>query len=428
MTISLEQGPDTAETRFLVIVDPVAHFFRYVNAAKAKGLKVLVLSSNEQTCRCEEAGHARMVDNYDPEVAIDLLLSYEADNDRSMLAALSPYRHRIAGLVAGDEVTVASTARLGRALGFPYASAEDARCQQIKSSMKARLAERGVPTPRFVPVATFDDAVHHWQAFGGDCMVKMVDYAMSYGVFRVCSREALEKAWSDIQKNRMALDHGFATEDTVLIEEFVGGREFSVEGYVQDGRVVVLNYCEKLTHSNFMVVGHYIPAQVDANEDRLLRDIAVDCVRALGICNSVFHVEVHIENGKAYVIECAARPPGQYSVEVMKRVRGFDLMELSVDLACGVPADVRPRAPSSWNAIVALYSDKTGIVKRTDAIEALRARPECYDLKCSVTQGDAVHRLETFRDVLGLALLEARDPASIREVYAWVRSTVRFPV
>src|SRR5437764_3252956 len=133
---------------YLVIVDPVSHFFRYVTAAKAKGLNALVLASNEKLCRAEEQGYARMVDDYPEGKAIDVFLTYKADDDASAIEALAPYRGRIAGCVAGDEVTVASTARLGRALGLPYALPDDAKCQQIKSLMKQRLAAHAVPTPR----------------------------------------------------------------------------------------------------------------------------------------------------------------------------------------------------------------------------------------------------------------------------------------
>lgn len=426
MTASLIRESQSTGGDFLVIVDPVAHFFRYVSAAKAMGLKALVLSSNAEVCRAEEAGHARMDDDYSQQSAIDVFLTYEADNDGSALAALAPYRSQIAGIVAGDEVTVASTARLGRSLDFPYASPEDALCQQIKSLMKERLTERGVSTPRFVAVTSLDDALAQWERFGQDCMVKMVDYAMSFGIFRATSRPELEYAWAEIQKNRQNLDHDFATQDTVLIEEFVGGREFSVEGYEQNGRVEILNFCEKLTHSNFMVVGHYIPARIDAEEDRLLRAITLECVAALGVKNSVFHAEAHIFDGKAYVIECAARPPGQYSVNVMKRIYGFDLMELGIDLARGRPVNVRAHPPKNCNAIMALYAEKTGIVKNVHVLDELRARPECYALKCSVEQGDAVHRLESFRDVLGLALLEAPDFDLIEKAYTWARDSVRF--
>lgn len=412
---------------YLIVVDPVAHFFGYVTAARKKGLQVLALTGNEALCRDEQAAYAAAVDDY-PADGIDRFLPYRADRDDSALAALEPYRERIAGLVAGDEVTVASTARIGRRLGFPYAEPEDARCQQIKSAMKERLVERGVPTPPFAAVATFEEALAQWQRFGGDAMIKMVDYAMSFGVYRATTRHELEAAWEAIRANRDSLDHASPREETVIVEQHLPGREFSVEGYVCGERVEILNFCEKLTHANFMVVGHYIPAASSEEEERLLTDVARRCVAALGIRNSVFHAEVHVADGKAWLIECAARPPGQFSVGVLERVYGFDLMDLNIDLACGRMVDLKRREPQSWHAIMALYSDHTGIVREVEALDELRRRPECYSLRCAVKPGDPVARLESFRDVLGLALLEAPDPAGVRTAYEWARSSVRFRV
>ncbi len=426
MHVSNSKAPNV--DGWLVVVDPVAHFFRYATAARAKGLKVIVLSSAPEVCRLEEAGHAKMDDDYPPEGAIDSFLTYVADDDASALEALAPYRDQIAGIVAGDEVTVASSARIARALGFPYASQEDAACQQIKSKMKERLAKHGVRTPRFKVVTSLEDARTAWSSFGGDCMLKMVDYAMSYGVFRVRSEAALETSWKEIETKRQQLDHGFSVAESVLVEEHVGGREFSVEGYEQEGRIEILNFCEKLSHPNLMVIGHYIPARTTPHEERALSDVTKDCVAALGIRNSVFHAEIHLQDDLGYLIECASRPPGQYSVGVMKRVYGFDLMELSIDLACGQPVSVQANAPASWNAIMALYAEETGIVRRIDALDELRERTECYALKCGVSPGDPIHQLETFRDVLGLVLFEAPSSEAVRTAYEWARSSVHFRV
>lgn len=417
-----------AGQRHIVIVDPVAHFFNYIPAARDLGYGAIVLSSNPDVCRAEEAGHRRMDDAYAANSALTAFVPYTADDLDSALSALAPWRGAIAGVIAGDEVTVPAAAALGRRLGFDYAPAEDAACQQIKSRMKQRLVARGVPTPRFVVVETREDAIAAWRDFGGDCMMKMVDYAMSYGISRVRSPDELSEAWDRIAARRAALDHDFATQSSVVMEEFVSGREFSVEGYEQDGRIEVLNFCEKLSHENFMVIGHYVPARTSAGEAEALRRIAADCVRALGIRNSVFHAEVHMRGDQPFLIECAARPPGQYSVGVMKRVYGFELMRIALQLACGEKVTVRACPPRKWSAIMALYSDETGIVRSTRSLDELRARPECYALKCSVKAGDAVLRLETFRDVLGLALLEAPDPQAIREVYDWARASVCFPV
>lgn len=414
----LRSQTDVVEpARFVVIVDPVAHFFNYVPAARDLGLGVIVLSANRDVMQAEEAAHTRMDATYAARAHVDHIVAYQADDVASAIAALAPWRDRIAGLVAGDEVTVRMTAAIGRALGFAYASAEDADCQQIKSKMKQRLAACAVPTAPFEVVDSLEDAVNAWRALGGDCMVKMVDYAMSYGVARARSVAEVTAHWHTIERLRGELDHGFASHPQVVVETFVKGRGYSVEGYEQDGTITILNISEKLVHSNFMVVGHYIPADVSKETAHLLRSVTVQCVRALGLRRTLFHAELHVTGSTAYLIECASRPPGQYSVGVMKRIYGFDLMRASLELACGRPVHIEPTPPKVFAAILALYADRTGLVETTAPLDWLRARPECYALKCAVEVGDAVCRLETFRDILGLALLEADSPAAIRALY-----------
>jgi biotin carboxylase len=411
---------------YIVIVEPVAHFFRYVTTARAKRIGVIVLTANEDIVRDEERAYAGAVEHY-PEGGIDIVARYDAGSDDSALAALRPYVDQIRGLVAGDELTVALTARLGGRLGFDYAAPDAALAQQIKSAMKRRLVANGVSTPEFAAVATLEAAAEHWHRLGGDAMLKMVDYAMSFGVFRVRTRAELDTAWNAITAGRATLENYRATEE-VVVERYVAGRGFSVEGYVSGDRIEILNVCEKLSHANFMVVGHFIPARTSAEEERLLDDVVRRCAVALGIRNTVFHAEVHIADGVAYIIECASRPPGQFSVDVLDRIYGFDMMAISIDLACGVDVDVRRRPPRSWNAIMALYSDRTGIVREIEGLEALRARAECYSLRCAVESGHIVHKLDTFRDVLGLAMLEAEEPEQIEQTYRWAREAVRFRV
>ena len=77
---------------------------------------------------------------------------------------------------------------------------------------------------------------------------------------------------------------------------------------------------------------------------------------------------------------------------------------------------------------MALYSEETGIVKQIDALDALRTRPECCFLECQIAPGDPVHRLETCRDVLGLASPEAPDPGSIEQACCRAHDSVRFGV
>ena len=415
-----------AET-FIAILDPGSSHFRYLQVARELGYKTIVMSADPAAYRAEEQAYKQRIPEYD-ESCVDIFLPYGSPDPDTLANLLQPYRDGIAGIVAGDEFTVPAAAKLGRALGFNYAYAADAECQRDKSAMKQRLIERRVPTPRFQVAATLQEATALWERFGRDCMVKMVDYASSFNVFRVRSQQELEDAWYTIIENRRNLKVSFELSRKVILEEFVGGRELTVEGYVQDGRAEVLNFCEKLTNENFLVVGHYIPAQVSDAESEALSEIAKQCVGALGVQNTIFHAEVHIRDGKPYIIECAARTPGQHSVDIIKRTYGIDLMKINIDLAMGRLVATRRRAPEAYHALLALYAAQSGTLKEIEGLDALRQRDDVTWLALDVEPGDQVRALETFKDLCGLAVIEGRTAEQAQEGYRWIRENVRFIV
>ena len=413
---------DTAEN-FVVVVEPHFALYRYLKIIREQGYKTLVLTSDPRASLAGEQRHNRRLEGY-KDSRIDQLVQYETQEVESLVRALRPFRGQIAGVVAGEDSTVPIAADLGRALGFDYALPEDARCQHAKTKMKQRFTERGVRTPRFGVARELGEAVSFWESFGRDCMVKMVDFAASLNIFRVSTREQLETAWDIIIENRRGLDVPFELAREVILEEFVGGRELTAEGYIQGDHVEILNFSEKLTEDNFIVVGHYIPAVVSDSEARIISGIATQCVRALGLRRSVFHVEVHLRDDVPYVIECASRPPGQHTVELIEKTYGIDLMKISIDLATNREVDVSRVAPHTHHAILALYTKTSGTLQGFHGIDELRSRGGVAQVSLGAKPGDTVRALDTFRDKYGLVILESATSASLRENARWLRENV----
>ncbi|HWN43554.1 MAG TPA: ATP-grasp domain-containing protein [Thermoanaerobaculia bacterium] len=421
-----EDRPGAGE-QFVVVVEPHFALYRYLRVIHHKGYKTLVLALDpDSTLAAEKKNDLRVGGSGGSQ--IDELVRYETLSVDSMMKALEPYRGRIAGVVAGEDSAVPIAAELGRALGFDYALPEDARCQHLKTAMKQRLVERGVRTPAFQIARTLEEAIAAWERFGRDCMVKMVDFAASLNVFRVTERGQLEEAWDTIVNNRRQVKAFFELSRDVILEEFVAGREVTAEGYVQDDRVVVLNFSKKLTESNFIVVGHYIPALVTEEEEGQLAGMASQCVRALGLRNSVFHVEVHIRDGVPYVIECAARPPGQHAVELIEKSYGIDLMEISIDLATAKKVHVTRREPRGHHAILALYTKTSGVLEGYKGLDELRSRGGVLHVSLGAKPGDRVEALETFRHKYGLVILGSDSPHELREKAKWLRDNVEMVV
>lgn len=409
---------------YVVVIEPHFALLRYLQVVQRR-YRTLVLTHNPEAMRAAERKY-----NENPWVAqsrsaIDTLVAYDAVDVASMVRALQPFARHIAGVLSGDDAFVPLAEQVGYALGFDAAKPADAACHHVKTAMKRRLVERGVRTPAYTIARDYASALEAWEKFGRDCMVKMVDLSASVNIFRARTKPELHHAFDTIKHNRRDVQVPFALSAEIIMEEFVAGRELTAEGYTQDGRVEILNFSQKLTEDNFIVVGHYIPAEMTAAEEAAVAAVAQQCVRALGLRNSVFHVEIHLRDGVPYVIECAARPPGQHTVDLIAQCYGHDLMDISLDLAVGRPVEAKRRPPHAHCAILALYSRQSGIFRRIEGLDALQARGGVTHLKVAASPGDRINALETFREKFGLVMLRDSSAAGVREKAEWLRQNVR---
>lgn len=399
---------------YLAIVAPHYALYRYFGAAKKKGYQTLALTHDADDCLTQETRfHAW---THTPDVSeIDKLLVGRVLSADAIVESLAPYRDEIAGILPGNEAVVPSTLKAAGALGFRAPRPEDAECQHVKSAMKVRLAERGVSTAPFRIVHTVAEAEDAWHGFGGDSMMKVVDESSSRHVYRVHSLADVRAAWAAMTADK---------HTEVLLEEYVGGREVSAEGYVSDGRVTILNSCEKSTSDRFVVIGHYVPSHLDADERAAVEDTATDCVRALGIDNSVFHAEIHLKDGVPYVIECAARPPGQFITDVIDWAYDIDLASVNIDLAVGNPVTIPARPPKSYFAQLSFWTPQSGVFTRVEGIDALRERGGLRTWIVEPRPGDRIEALTRFTNRYGAMVLDDDTPEGVRAKATWAADNV----
>lgn len=415
-----ERQPLPADAPYLAVVEPHAALFRYLRIAQ-KRFRTLVLSQNARATLGAEkkfntSMHAANLTFIDRFVECDTLSA------AAMYEALGDLRSSVAGVLPGGEAFQEMAVGLGRKLGFDYVREEDARAHHLKTAMKLNFREHGVPTARFFIVREFEEAQRAWEELGRDCMLKMVDLSSSVNIFRARNEEEFRRAWETIVETRRK----YQLSPEVILEEFIEGRELSIEGYVQDGRVVPLNFCEKLTTPTFAVVGHYLPAMVSKQEEEALRAVAQKVVQAVNMKNTVFHIEVHLRQGEPYVIECTCRPPGQHMVELMHRCYGFDFMDISISLATGQKVEQAPTTPKKYYALLAFYSRASGVLQQVTGLEELERRGGLVHMHLEAKPGDAIQSLSSYRQKYGFLILEDDTAEGVREKSEWMRNNVRF--
>lgn len=130
----------------------------------------------------------------------------------------------------------------------------------------------------------------------------------------------------------------YSAEETLLLEEYIKGKEFSVESLIHDGEVVFSGITEKITNESkgdfFVEMGHLVPARNISKEeqDRLI-EINNQIVKLLNFENGISHAEYKIdEQGKVKLMEIAARPPGDAIIDLYSISLDYPFESLLLDV------------------------------------------------------------------------------------------------
>lgn len=228
------------------------------------------------------------------------------------------------------DTSVVTVARLCEELGLPGTSVEAALNSTDKLRMIECFAREGVAHPAFT-VAKRDELVGFEPQIPYPLIAKPTDSAGGRGVNLVRSREELAPA--------LAVSSKAGVSGDVLVEECMTGPEVSVEVIVSCGVPHVLQVTDKLTSGapNFFEVGHCQPTSLSAGERRAISDLASAAALAVGLQDSVAHIEVMLTPEGPKMVELGARLGGDWitSYLIDNSVVGVDMSKCMIRLALG---------------------------------------------------------------------------------------------
>lgn len=155
------------------------------------------------------------------------------------------------------------------------------------------------------------------------CIVKPTDRSGSRGVTKVEKYEELEIA---IKK---AINESFNKK--VILEQYIGGKEYSMEFISDNGNHTFLAITEKFTTGspNFIEKAHLQPARINNETLERAIEVAKKGLDALMVKNGASHIEIKIENNNIFIIEIGARMGGDFiGSDLVKLSTGIDFTEL----------------------------------------------------------------------------------------------------
>ena len=314
----------------------------------------------------------------------------------------------------------------------PDLSYENSLCATIKSNMRDRLKQCGVPIPAYYAVTDFEGFSDAVDRLDGRCIVKPADNAGSRGVVLLaggrveCGKQehgAYEDekcAESDDWKRQIyEYSKGNSRNGTVMVEEYMQGPEVSVEIMVVDGEPHILMITDKyITPPPYFVeLAHCEPSRLSAEIQARIREVASQAVSAVGIENAPAHVEVKVTEEGPKIVELAARLGGDFITSALVPLStGIDMVGASVLLATGKRPDLTPtRKQGAAIHFIHAREEQRGVLEKINVPEALYGAEGVEEIVLYKKTGEVVEGTRSSNDRLGHVITVGDTPEEAME-------------
>lgn len=287
-------------------------------------------------------------------------------------------------VTAATDKPLVMMARIAKELGLPFYSVETAQWSTDKYQMKQRFIEGGVPCAQGRLIHSAEEAKELF--FPVIC--KPRDNSGSRGVKLCRDEKELQECIDE------ALDN--SRLDTVLVEEFIEGREFSIESLHYGGKSEVIQFTEKKT-TEFpynVELGHKQPANITDNEHQQIRDIVSKIAACMHFENCPSHTELKVNERGIFVIETSPRLGGDYITSTLTPLStGINLEDQLLHIALGEKVDTVTGRVDKASA-VCFFSLPEGEVTAIDEhISEVPSWSHVYSFGLKLKVGDKVNKI-----------------------------------
>jgi biotin carboxylase len=380
-------------TRTVLFVGAGRHQRRAIRRARELGLRVVAVDRNPDAAGLAEADEAEVVDFAD-------------------VAAVTAVarRHSVDGvLTVSADRAVPVVAAVAEELGLPGIGNATAHAMTNKIAMRRRLADAGVPQPRFAAVRTIHEGHQALERIGLPAVLKPADSGGQRGVFLLESDDDF-----DAHLHAALVESG---SGEAIVEAYHEGLELNGLALARRGHVTSLTLSDRLRPPGIgFGVGwiHVYPATIYGDVLAEAERVAISAVRALGMRDGIAFPQLLVcEDGAVRVVEVAARIPGGQMADLARHAIGLDLVEIALRQALGleVPdalAEPRFRRPLAIRFLTAQPGPlPTGRVREWSGLERVLAFPGVVQADVFLAEGETIRPVRLDGDRRGYVIAVA---------------------
>jgi biotin carboxylase len=361
------------------------------------------------------------------------------DEDTSVAAIVEAARARpIHGvLVVGDRPTVIG-ARVAQAIGLPWHSAEAAVVASDKQRTRECLRNAGLPVPSFVPMTMNDtpSALSH-QPWRYPCVLKPVSLSGSRGVMRADDEASFSRSFERLRALLLSPDvraERNEAHDRILVEGFIPGREYAIEGLMHDGTLNCLAVFDKpdpLDGPFFEETIYVTPSVADAAVQRAIVDAVTAAAQAIGLSHGPIHAECRV-NQHVYVLEVAARPIGGLCARALRFRADQDAAQASLEEV--LLRSALGEHPGRWHredvasGVMMIPIPRAGILRGVDGVESAEAEAHVGEVRITAKIEQKLVPLPEGASYLGFIFARAGTPGEVERALRAAHGRLTFRI
>jgi biotin carboxylase len=323
-------------------------------------------------------------------------------------------KERPDGILTNSEPTFISMAKTAEKLGLPCLSLESTKLFKNKFLMREFCSEHGILSPRYKCCKNVEESLDFFNELQKKCIIKPLDNSASRGVFSVNNENDIKSHFEQ------CISSSSADNQAIIIEEYVTGTEFTIDGLMTPKG----HRCLAISEKKHYEYNENVACQLlfDNKNDRFdydqLRKLNDHLVNLTGIPFGLTHAEYKYSDGKFYLIEIQARGGGNFiATDIVPFISGVDSYKEQLRWAVGdeVDVDYSYENLSSRCAVLHFFDTpgKGGIVKEIKRLDFLDSLGEQIMYHLNFNVGDVIQETKDDTTRIGWYILKSPNRADL---------------
>jgi hypothetical protein len=228
--------------------------------------------------------------------------------------------------------------------------------------------------------------------------------------------------------------------ERLLIEGFIAGREFALEGVLHHCGLTVLALFDKpdpLDGPFFEETIYVTPSSLDADTQAQLTETVARAAAGIGLTHGPIHAECRVNPDGIFVLEVAARPIGGLCARALrfeKRGRESFTADPPISLEELLLRHSLGESPEKWgresaaSGVMMIPIPRRGVFRRTDGLEEARAVAGIDDILMTAKADQLLVPLPEGASYLGFIFARADRPGDVDRALRAAHGQLRFAI